>query len=449
MYSVFLVEDEIAAREGIRNSIPWERTPYTFAGEAPDGEMALPALRDIKPDILITDIKMPFMDGLALARIIRKDQPWMKIIILSGHDEFQYAQEAISIGVEEYLLKPVSSAEMMKSLEKAADQIEEEKKRLTRIENLKMKVQSNEELVREKWLCDLVTGQADAVNVIETAQELGIDLPGGGYVVLIAEISIDSDDYRQCAAAKKAIASAASGRDDIVIFSQSAEREILLVKHVTRDSLDEAVYPLAQAVKFEVERNTGCRVSIGIGSVVDHAGETKRSYAYANKAVRYMSHTGEKNIIGAGDLQMEGDETIARYGSGPSIHTKHHAIIRKAEAFIRQNYMNADISLDSVASSVCMSPNHFSTVFSQEAGKTFIEYLTQIRIRRAKQLLLQSDMKCSDITYEAGYSDPHYFSFIFKKHTGFSPREFRAAQKIGSPQKIGSLLKIGSPKLNS
>ena len=101
MYSVFLVEDEIVTREGIRNSIPWNGTPYTLAGEAPDGEIALPAIRDIKPDILITDIRMPFMDGLALARIIKRDQPWIKIIILSGHDEFEYAKEAISIGVED------------------------------------------------------------------------------------------------------------------------------------------------------------------------------------------------------------------------------------------------------------------------------------------------------------------------------------------------------------
>ena len=120
MYSVFVVEDEIVTREGIRNNIPWDNTPFTLVGEAPDGEMALHALREIKPDILITDIKMPFMDGLALSRIVKEDQPWIKIIILSGHDEFHYAREAISIGVEEYLLKPVSSTDMLNSLEKVA-----------------------------------------------------------------------------------------------------------------------------------------------------------------------------------------------------------------------------------------------------------------------------------------------------------------------------------------
>src|SRR5215510_15351990 len=91
---------------------------YILAGEAPDGEMALSMIQDIKPDILITDIRMPFMDGLTLSRVVKKNLPWIKIIILSGHDEFEYARKAISIGIDEYLLKPVSVQEMLKTLGK-------------------------------------------------------------------------------------------------------------------------------------------------------------------------------------------------------------------------------------------------------------------------------------------------------------------------------------------
>ena len=99
MYKVFLVDDEIVVRESIRN-INWDDTPFIFSGEAPDGEMALSMVQDIKPDILITDIKMPFMDGLELSAVLKRTMPWIKIIILSGHDEFSYAKQAISIGVE-------------------------------------------------------------------------------------------------------------------------------------------------------------------------------------------------------------------------------------------------------------------------------------------------------------------------------------------------------------
>jgi len=146
MYKVFLVEDEILVREGIQKCILWEKTPYTLAGEAPDGEIALSMIQEIKPDILITDIRMPFMDGLALSRIVKKSFPWIKIIILSGHDEFEYAREAISIGIEEYLLKPVSAQDMLKALDKVAKKLDEEKQELLSITDLKTRVRTGGEL---------------------------------------------------------------------------------------------------------------------------------------------------------------------------------------------------------------------------------------------------------------------------------------------------------------
>ena len=100
-YKVFLVEDEVVTREGIRDNVDWKANGFEFFGEATDGEMALPLIQTIKPDVLITDIKMPFMDGLQLCKIIRERMPWIKIIILSGHDEFEYAQEAIKLGVKD------------------------------------------------------------------------------------------------------------------------------------------------------------------------------------------------------------------------------------------------------------------------------------------------------------------------------------------------------------
>ncbi len=108
MLRTFLVEDEIVVRETIKKMIPWEQYGYELVGEAPDGEVALPMIKNLKPDLLITDIKMPFMDGLTLCRMVRKDFPEMKIVILSGYDDFNYAKQAIAIGVEDYLLKPIT-----------------------------------------------------------------------------------------------------------------------------------------------------------------------------------------------------------------------------------------------------------------------------------------------------------------------------------------------------
>lgn len=126
MLRVFLVEDEFVVRENIKKMVPWEQYGYELVGEAPDGEVALPMIRKLKPDLLITDIKMPFMDGLTLSKMVRKDFPRMKIVILSGYDDFNYARQAISIGVEDYLLKPITKNALLERLTEIRNRWEQE-----------------------------------------------------------------------------------------------------------------------------------------------------------------------------------------------------------------------------------------------------------------------------------------------------------------------------------
>lgn len=118
MVKVFLVEDEAIIRHGIRDNIDWASHGFEFAGEAGDGEYAYPLILKAQPDILVTDIKMPFMDGLELSRLVKKALPRTRIIVLSGYNEFEYAKEAIKIGISDYLLKPVSSAGLIDALKR-------------------------------------------------------------------------------------------------------------------------------------------------------------------------------------------------------------------------------------------------------------------------------------------------------------------------------------------
>ena len=116
MLKIFLAEDEVVVRETIKRMIPWEELGFELVGEAADGEMALPLLIRQQPDLLITDIKMPFMDGLTLARLAKKEIPGLKVVILSGYDDFNYAKQAIGIGVEDYLLKPITKNALIERL---------------------------------------------------------------------------------------------------------------------------------------------------------------------------------------------------------------------------------------------------------------------------------------------------------------------------------------------
>lgn len=273
MYSVFIVDDEIIVREGLRDRIDWKNNNFVFAGEAGDGEVALEKMKLCRPDILITDIKMPFMDGLELSTEIKKVEPGIKIIILSGHDEFEYAKKAISIGVEEYLLKPFTSEELLESVKKIASKLDEEKK------NDKLRV-----------------------------------LRGGSAV------------------------------------SASAD-----------------------------------------GSVI---------------------HLAEQGL----------SEQASSADFSPAVQ-----IVR---GVIEKRYAESDFGLTDAAAEVSLTPNHLSALFSQECGVTFIEYLTSVRIEKARQMLASTEKRSIDICYDVGFNDPHYFSFAFKKATGLSPREWRNSQKM-------------------
>lgn len=523
MYKVFLVDDEIVVREGIRNSIQWDETDYSLSGEAPDGEMALSIMKEIKPDILVTDIKMPFMDGLALSRVIKKVLPWVKIIIISGHDEFHYAREAISIGVEEFLLKPVSSGDLLKSLNKVGAIISQEKAELNSLENMKQQVQTAGDIIRERWLWDLVTGVIASEDAIEKARSFQIDLIAPGYLVGVAKIHCPGFSGPELLTAKIKTSSLLLKQQEIIGFWRDPQTFIFVIKKMARETLEETAYSFGQAVKYEIERSSSCQVALGIGSAAERLGGLHHSFSDARKALDFLIRNGEYKIMGVNDIQEQneldllrlegdplverlkyaetsdieeiincyleaigdkpvGDSLISYYVIGdliiaasklidelggeineviPSLSHrsrieeflssrevfirelrqilqevidyrnsrtcgKYHAMIFKARQYIDRHFADPDISLHSVAEAVNVSPNHFSTVFSQETGETFIEYLTSVRLSRSKYLLRHTRMKSADIAYEAGFNDPHYFSFIFKKNTGVSPREFRA-----------------------
>ncbi len=188
MTKVFLADDEIVIREGIRTSFPWSETEYQLVGEAPDGEIALSMIRDTKPDILITDIRMPFMDGLALCRVVRRQMPWIGIIILSGYDEFEYARQAIQLGVKEYMLKPITANELRQVLDRVNAQIKAEQEDRGR-GGFRQNADSVNLFVKEKLLATLYsedTTASDALNVVSQLRSMGVALTANRYVVVDA-----------------------------------------------------------------------------------------------------------------------------------------------------------------------------------------------------------------------------------------------------------------------
>ncbi|NLU51677.1 MAG: response regulator [Clostridiaceae bacterium] len=531
MYKIFIVEDEFLVREGIRNKINWENTRFVLSGEASDGEMALAMIQEIKPDILVTDIRMPFMDGLELSRIVKRTLPWIHIIILSGHDEFEYAREAISIGVDEYILKPINSSILLSTLEKVAQSIEEEKKKQLDVELLQMQLKSTNNLIIERFLEELVIGAVNTPDAIKKSHSLGIDILAKRYVVIEGRLDFEGTEYNSIAKIRANIGNLLKDRTDIIWFFRSYDRLVLIIKGETAEAVIETAYQVSQVIRYETERNKLGIFTIGIGSVAERIGAIPESYSDAVKVHSLLGNIRKGHIVGIKDIEsgeiststfMASEAPVSeklRYASKEDIpylinqwtrsmdksnfqtalmgyyflmdvlmaaarminelggdyhhvlpevdnpaklfevacnkenftsfvedvikrtidfrdsceNLKYGRIIHKAKEFINANYHDSGISLNTVAAVVSLSPNHFSTIFSQETGETFIEYLTRIRIENAKKLLIEGSMKTTDIAYAVGYNEAHYFSYIFKKNTGLTPREFKAKMQ---PQAI-------------
>ena len=520
-YKIFLVEDEIITRQGIRDNVNWRSSGFEFCGEAADGEMALPLLRAIQPDVLITDIKMPFMDGLQLSKIVRERMPWIKIIILSGHDEFEYAQKAINLGITEYLLKPVTVLKLHTVLQNLAAQLDQERKEHEILKKLQEQVNDNRVILREQLLFKVVLGSISSSEAIENGQLLGLDLIARYYLVVILRLELgdrteqyDHDEYQHI---QHTITRLAEKNPDIFVLKRDWGDLILLMKGNTREYMEDERDQLLEEVR-QVVAKTRYQLTIGVGASQERVADVGQSFGDAlvniqNMANRhglglhpaeeraallkldrsamenYLRHGSKDEFIPFFDAYLrpfsetvlkstliknyilvdvmlaaarlinelggEVDAVLPALNSTETIlasiksveqlreqaymiisvalafrdnqpDSLHKNLIRQAKEYIGCHYANQDLSLNDVAAQVNLSASHFSAVFSQETSQTFKEYLTELRINKAKELLRMTSLRSADIAYQVGYSDPHYFSSVFKKNTGLSPMDFRS-----------------------
>ena len=407
-----MADDEIVVREGIRESFPWDETPYTLVGEAPDGEMALPIIRDTNPDIVITDIRMPFMDGIELCRILRAQMPWIGIIVLSGYDEFEYARQCIRLGVREYLVKPINAENLREALDKVSEQLKEERKTIEHAASLRARLGSDEQLVKEKLIASLYSEEAaaeDSHSVLKHLHSMGCNVIAPFYAVVDAA-------FDPVGKGQEAAFNLSESSGGVMHASSSRTGAALLVLGDNAGDAEERAYAFATSLVRELER-IGCdKIRVGIGDIVDTPEEILKSF----KTARHIRHilverTDEKPmILGTREMGEVSDDP------GTS------KVISDAKLYMSEHFTDPNLMLQDVAKSVNMSNSRFSTVFSQQNGQTFTEYLISLRLGKAKEMLRTTGVKSTHIARECGYNDSHYFSYIFKKNVGITPSEYRA-----------------------
>lgn len=537
MLKVFLVEDESIVREGLRDNIPWQQYGYQFVGEAGDGEMALPLIQKTKPDVLLTDIKMPFMDGLSLSRLVHQEFPDMKIIIMSGYDDFEYAREAIRVGVEQYLSKPITRASLQKVLAELKTKIESEREQKNYQEKFQNESREYEQFSRTDFFVKVFEGRMPVQEIIEEAAKLSMKLNAPCYNLLLfnlkekrtgENVGMESEGFarkreellhyfvrypenlvfrwnvntygvlikgsaeqmqeltaRYLENVERICQPEQDNLDWYVAVGEPVERLSLLAEcyskvnhlfayrflmpqvHIFTGEIISHTMPGEEGgsqiadidpARMEPElirdflmRGTKDEIADFVDNYLLAVKEAMQSGAFRNYltlhiyfvTLSYVEAQGgdreELSRLMGDDLAPEGQydaETIKNYFCrlteaamelrDRESDNQSKRILKRALLYIEENFSQENLSLNSVAGEVNVSANYFSAIFSQAMQVTFVEYVTGKRMEKAKRLLRQTQMHTSEIAPEVGYKDPHYFSFVFKKTQGCTPREYRA-----------------------
>lgn len=532
---VFLVEDEYIVREGIKNNIDWEKNGYDFCGEASDGELAFPMISEKRPDIVITDIRMPFMDGIELSRMIKEEYPEIKIIILSGHEEFEYAKAAIQIGVEEYLLKPINGDELLQVVNRVAQKIKEENESRETLQE--GEGDENFEYAKRQLLSSLIDDNASLSDAMEQGKKIHLNLMAQCYNIMMLKLQRKNKEQgfsQRILELYKTMEDTLKEQDgQSIMFDRAPEGKVILFMGSGEEEIRRNMDVFAGQFREILPEYEDVTYFGSVGVPVMRLRELGESYEAASHGFSYRfltepnqivdNHTvfdqtrNEKKFscsIGSVDIQnldKQKIESFLKGGEMDEIHffveeymkntgdagknsmifrqyivmdmffaashfltqitdgreqlgepfespeqmqkivsdleatvvyikelftkvmqvrdaqtTEHNSdVVENAKKYISENYHDEELTLNTVAHEVNVSPNHLSAMFSQKTGQTFVKYLTDVRMHRAKELLKCTSKRSNEICEEVGYRDSHYFSHLFKKNVGCSPIQYR------------------------
>ena len=530
LYSVLLVDDEEEVYSVIMKKLDWEAMGFRIAGYARNGVEALEMAEEIQPDVVMTDIKMPYMDGLTLSKKLKELYQKIKIIIFSGFDEFEYAKEAIKIEAEEYILKPINSNELREVFERIRTNLDRELDEKRNIEKLRAYYMESLPVLQENFYTSLIEGRIPASEIEKYLKQYQIPWSGPYYVATILHIStpdpqLELDPFLLGMSVKQLAEEQFVDKwrsntffylGDILVITQLKETEEITAYTNAMDRFCKLA-----------KRVCGAKVTAGIGPVCDEIAELPASYQGARNAVSYRVIYGNTRAINIAEIvpkeskkavpleetKMQelfraihvGDQekirkeaiketeklhknaaTISQYnlatmeivsgffkfcannsmdfneisGNVQNLYERvtqldessmtnwiinmsmaiseklrstrnstSRRIITDAQNIVKDRYMEPALSLDDVCADLGVSNSYFSSIFKKETGQSFVSYLTDYRMDRAEEMVLNTDEKSYKIAEKVGYQDANYFSYVFKKKFGVSPSKYRASGK--------------------
>jgi Response regulator containing CheY-like receiver domain and AraC-type DNA-binding domain len=407
MYSLLIVEDENKTREALKRYVPWTEWDIGTIFEAANGKEALELARDVEPDIVVTDIRMPVMDGVALSSQICAELPDTTIILLSAYSDLPYLKSAMKIGAVDYLLKPVDVAELEHAVKTAIERKKESEARKWE----RTVLSRNLPLLREQFLLSLLDGkEKEEENIRNQCESLGIgrwdgshwytalirfaDEPGGSGRGMPPSVrqelkTVLSRALQQC------------GRFDSYHILLSREPDWIV---------------LAAA-------DPGLPEPASVKDVLGRFVHSAREY-FGLHATAYVSRYGVP--LTELDRGMKQLEKIDGPGTTAPPTTERNAqLVEEIRKYIEQHYANESLTVNDIADQLAYTSAHLCMVFKKVTGMTINHYLNLFRMRIAKQYLAETDMKIAEVALRVGYSNENYFSKVFRKFENMSPSEYK------------------------
>lgn len=525
-YTVILVDDEEEVIQVIMRKLNWEELGFSVVGYACNGVKALEMAEELQPDVVVTDIKMPYMDGMELSHTIKARFPAIKILIFTGFDEFEYAREAIHLEVEEYILKPVNARELTEVLAQLKVKLDQEISEKQNVEILQKYYMESLPFLQANFYSMLIEGRVRGEDVAGLLSDYQLSFTGPSFCCLVIHISStnlpeDANPLLLSASVQKQAEERLGERWQVRIFPYLGNTVSIAQLKNARE-ISELTDECDRFCKY-IRHITGAVVTVGVGHVCEDILGLSKSYKSAREAVSYRVLYGTSRAINMSEIvprkgmpgvtneaELSNLFKMIRLGSADDVtkaaerYLKHASFqekslqqyhidimelisalyrfmsnndiavdtfpgdmrmlygqlldmdydsfgewlqrvslsfreefndarnrstgsfVLRAKEYVYSNYGDARLSLDEICHVLGVSNSYFSTMFKKMTGNSFIGYLTDYRLDQASRLLIETNEKSYMIAKQVGYTDPNYFSYVFKRRFGVSPSRYRS-----------------------
>jgi two-component system response regulator YesN len=391
-WKVLIADDEAIIRDGIRENIEWDQLSLVVVAEAEDGEEALERALLHKVNIMLVDLNMPIMNGLTVMKHIREQLPECRIVIITGHDEFTYAQEAIRLDVDDYILKPVNPGQLAEVLRKLSIQLTQQVEEDKYLSVASRQIEKNIAMLRERFCKEWLEGnlQDDEVNEQLEFLQLPKDAP-----TLLGVIRFEKDAGKRYITEK-----------DRQLYLYAIENIVGEILQPLRHIIFRDHYGLIVIIMWD---QVGDEVLHSVMNAIHH---------YLKITVYHSFEVIDAQPRGTMHSYQQAKEKIYAL-------TQLSPMVRRGQQLVKEQYMNAKFTLEMLAEELQISPIYLSRQLKEELGTSFIHLLTQTRMNKAMYYLDSSQLSINEISELVGFDNQHYFSTSFKKNVGMSPNHYR------------------------